>query len=103
MDAQRLATGVRNRAEREGFEPSLPLPVNQFSRLISDAETSNDSKEKVPPCIGGSSTGSSNSATLDPFDPDRALIVEQWASLPPHIRDAMLALVTSAMNTEPQK
>jgi hypothetical protein len=52
--------------------------------------------ENQPPTLpfpGGSSTGSSNPADLPP---DLAQLVTSWATLPEHIRAAVLALVNTA-------
>ncbi len=90
----------RREAEREGFEPPVPLLTRRFSKPVQDLRICQLARElrqtqtaEVPTVVP-----TSPGAVLEPvFQPDLARVVAVWDRLPVAIRAGILALVETAV------
>ena len=92
---QRFLAGFQ--AERQGFEPWMDLHPCRFSRpdphrgnVIADKEL-----QSTPP---GCCTKCCTPPLNDQLPPELKNLVTAWATLPVHIRQAIMSLVAASVN-----
>ena len=83
-----------DKAERQGFEPWVPLRALRFSR--PDAECpNNQTGNDLEQSHSGRCTKCCTPTTEDLFPTELSAIVTAWAGLPVHIRQAIISLVSA--------
>ena len=87
-DCEPLKT--HEKAEREGFEPSVPVKVHRFSRPERESDksyTKNDLSQLENLSCTLSCTNSAKT------DPALARLIDAWPSLPEHAKATILGIV----------
>jgi hypothetical protein len=77
-------------------------PVPQFSRLPDGSAKPNDHSELAEPVIPVALPVALEVGKTTPTEADLAMLIDTWPMLPAAIRAGILAMVRTALSTEPR-